>query len=225
MYTQRQKEVAIKAYFKNQKNAAQTVHELGYPTVPALLSWIKSFHLEATSRPKKEIHRYTEDEKQKAVDLYIENNCNLKKTVRELGYGSATGVLRWIRERRPDKASKIVPRAWKVDYPEEIKQKAIMELVNQECDSAKIAEKYGISRATLYEWKINYIGKGNTALRQKINSESTEEYSKEVQELKEQLEAIKKELHEAKKQLYKAQLEKDVYEKAAEILKKNRLQS
>lgn len=220
MYTQQQKDTAIKAYFKNQKNAAQTVRELGYPTVPALLNWIKASHLEPTSRSKKETHRYTEDEKQKAVDLYIQNNCNLKKTVRELGYGSATGVLRWIRERRPDKASKIVPRAWKVDYPEEIKQKAIMELVNQECDSAKIAEKYGISRATLYEWKINYIGKGNTALRQKINSESTEEYSKEVQELKEQLEAIKKELHEAKKQLYKAQLEKDVYEKAAEILKK-----
>lgn len=49
MYTQRQKEVAIKAYFKNQKNAAQTVHELGYPTVPALLNWIKAFHVEAIS--------------------------------------------------------------------------------------------------------------------------------------------------------------------------------
>ena len=71
MYTQRQKEVAIKTYFKNQKNAAQTVRELGYPTVPALLNWIKASHLEPTSRSKKETHRYTEDEKQKAVDLYI----------------------------------------------------------------------------------------------------------------------------------------------------------
>ena len=50
MYTQQQKDTAIKAYFKNQKNAAQTVRELGYPTVPALLNWIKASHLEPTSR-------------------------------------------------------------------------------------------------------------------------------------------------------------------------------
>ena len=84
----------------------------------------------------------------------------MKKTVRELGYGSATGILRWLRETVPDKVSKPVQRNWKVDYPEEIKQAAVIDLCESNSSPAAIAEKYGISRATLYEWKVQYIGKG-----------------------------------------------------------------
>ena len=68
------------------------------------------------------MNKYSTEEKQQAIDLYFKNGCNMKKTVRELGYGSATGILRWLRETVPDKVSKPVQRNWKVDYPEEIKQ-------------------------------------------------------------------------------------------------------
>ena len=36
------------------------------------------------------MNRYSTEEKQQAIDLYFKNGCNMKKTVRELGYGSAT---------------------------------------------------------------------------------------------------------------------------------------
>ena len=42
------------------------------------------------------MNRYSTEEKQQAIDLYFKNGCNMKKTVRELGYGSATGILRWL---------------------------------------------------------------------------------------------------------------------------------
>ena len=48
------------------------------------------------------MNRYSTEEKQQAIDLYFKNGCNMKKTVRELGYGSATGILRWLRETVPD---------------------------------------------------------------------------------------------------------------------------
>ena len=51
------------------------------------------------------MNRYSTEEKQQAIDLYFKNGCNMKKTVRELGYGSATGILRWLRETVPDKVS------------------------------------------------------------------------------------------------------------------------
>ena len=70
----------------------------------------------------------------------------MKKTVRELGYGSATWILRWLRETVPDKVSKPVQRNWKVDYPEEIKQAAVIDLCESNSSTADIAEKYGISR-------------------------------------------------------------------------------
>ena len=60
----------------------------------------------------------------------------MKKTVRELGYGSATGILRWLRETVPDKVSKPVQRNWKVDYPEEIKQAAVIDLCESNSSTA-----------------------------------------------------------------------------------------
>lgn len=35
------------------------------------------------------MNRYSTEEKQQAIDLYFRNGYNMKKTVRELGYGSA----------------------------------------------------------------------------------------------------------------------------------------
>ena len=131
------------------------------------------------------MNRYSTEEKQQAIDLYFKNGCNMKKTVRELGYGSATGILRWLRETVPDKVSKPVQRNWKVDYPEEIKQAAVIDLCESNSSTADIAEKYGISRATLYEWKVQYIGKGNCILKQqKLNSK--EYYINEINRLKEE---------------------------------------
>ena len=165
------------------------------------------------------MNKYSTEEKQQAIDLYFKNGCNMKKTVRELGYGSATGILRWLRETVPDKVSKSVQRNWKVDYPEEIKQAAVIDLCESNSSTADIAEKYGISRATLYEWKVQYIGKGNCILKQqKLNSK--EYYINEINRLKEEKRLVEQELKKTQAELYRAHLEKDVYEKAAEILKK-----
>ena len=59
--------------------------------------------------------------------------------------------------------------------------------------AADIAEKYGISRATLYEWKVQYIGKGNCILKQqKLNSK--EYYINEINRLKEEKRLVEQEL-------------------------------
>ena len=126
---------AIQKYIDNNYNATKTVRELGYPSVPGLLKWYNAYYppkSEKTVKPKKERRIYTPEEKQHAIDLYFKNGCNLKKTVRELGYGSQTGVLRWLRDTVPDKVSKPVPREWRVDYSEETKQSAVLELCSNE---------------------------------------------------------------------------------------------
>ena len=219
MYSTEEKQKAIQAYLENNCNAAKTILQLGYPTIPSLLSWAKANNISYEQRPKRKLTRYTEAEKKKAIDLYFKNGCNMKKTVRELGYGSATGILRWLRETNPDKVSKPVQRTWKIDYPESIKQAAVIELCENENFSSEIAEKYGISRATLYEWKIKYIGKGNCNLKHE-KSISKEQYIDEINRLKSEKALVEQELKKTQEALYRAHLEKDVYEKAAEILKK-----
>lgn len=218
-YTEEQKNAAIKAYIANGKNATKTVRELGYPSIPGLINWYEKYRPVAKEKPKKEQKRYTEEEIRKATDLYFKNGCNLKKTVRELGYGSETGLLTWLRKRYPNQVSKPTQRGSRPDVPEEIKQQAMLDMLSDQYTSAEVSKKYHVSRATLYEWKIKYIGEGNTVLKAKP-LKTTEDYEREIEQLRQQKEQAQRELEQVQKQLYRAQLEKDVYEKAAEILKK-----
>ena len=66
------------------------------------------------------MNRYSTEEKQQAIDLYFKNGCNMKKTVRELGYGSATGILRWLRETVLEAKSACPRQKWTI-CPEVIK--------------------------------------------------------------------------------------------------------
>ena len=120
-YTDEQKLAAIKAYLRNNKNALKTVKELGYPTTNSLISWYRQYKPEPITKPQRQLRRYSDEEKKKATDLYFKNGCNIKKTVRELGYGSQTALLQWLRQAYPDKVSKLTTRGYRPDVPEEIK--------------------------------------------------------------------------------------------------------
>ena len=61
-YTEEQKKAAIQAYIANGKNAAKTVRELGYPSIPGLIKWYDRYRPVAKEKPKKEQKRYTEEE-------------------------------------------------------------------------------------------------------------------------------------------------------------------
>ena len=47
---------------------------------------------------------YTADEKKNAIQKYIDNNYNATKTVRELGYPSVPGLLKWYNAYYPPKS-------------------------------------------------------------------------------------------------------------------------
>lgn len=219
MYSTEEKEKALEAYVRNNRNAAATVRELGYPTTQNLMRWVRERDPELPVRPKRHHRKYSDEEKKKAIDLYFKNDCNMRRTIGELGYGSATGLLKWLREAVPDRVSKPVPRTWKRDYPEETKQQAVLDLISNESFSRDIAAKYGISRATLYEWKVQYLGKADCILKHR-KEKTIEDYKQELQDLREETRIVKEELKRTEEALYRAHLEKDVYEKAAEILKK-----
>lgn len=126
MYTADEKKNAIQKYIDNNYNATKTVRELGYPSVPGLLKWYNAYYppkSEKTVKPKKERRVYTPEEKQHAIDLYFKNGCNLKKTVRELGYGSQTGVLEKKGMERKKEYIKIFPTEQKYISRENIELK------------------------------------------------------------------------------------------------------
>ncbi len=94
------------------------------------------------------------------------------------------------------------------------KLNAVTELCAKEDTAQVVAEKYGVERMTLYNWKHKLLGDKEVVPLPKIAKSTEEELKSEIKELN-----VKAE--ELRRQVYQLQLEKDVLEKAAEIIKKD----
>lgn len=93
MFTEEEKIRAIELYFKYGKKLAPVVRELGYPSKRNLRRWIRSW--EAGGGAKESIrhkHRYSDEQKQVAVEHYLNHGGCLAFTSRALGY-PCTNVL------------------------------------------------------------------------------------------------------------------------------------
>ena len=79
MFTEEEKIRAIELYFKYGKKLAPVVRELGYPSKRNLRRWIRSW--EAGGGTKESIrhkHRYSDEQKQVAVEPRQRDGCKLK---------------------------------------------------------------------------------------------------------------------------------------------------
>lgn len=90
-YTQAQKAAAVEYYAANHTPLTQTCRAFGYPTCYVLRQWILEFRLEllkkqSTSCAKdKHLVRYTQAEKQKAVEAMLQK-WNLQKNIPPVVY-------------------------------------------------------------------------------------------------------------------------------------------
>lgn len=91
MFSHEERVKAIQLFLKYDCSYADTVRELGYPSVEALRKWYKEYlssgELHKKSRRKS---KYSEKQKQLAVNHYFEYGQCYARTIRMLGY--ANGV-------------------------------------------------------------------------------------------------------------------------------------
>ena len=52
---------------------------------------------------RKKVSKYSDKEKRDAVDYYLSHDCNVMKTVKDLGYPSRPLLVQWIKELHPEK--------------------------------------------------------------------------------------------------------------------------
>lgn len=120
--------VFIELYFKYGKKLAPVVREPGYPSKRNLRRLIRSW--EADGGAKESIRhkpRYTNEQKQVAVEHYLNHGCCLAFTSRTLGYPCTDVLARWVNERYPDRrrifTSKTSPVA---PFEPEVKRQAVV---------------------------------------------------------------------------------------------------
>ena len=163
MYSKADKKRAIELFYQYHHSWSAVVRELGYPSLGALKRWIKDYEQDAEATldesPRKRKSKYSDAQRQVAVDHFFEHGQFITKTVQALGYPSRQLLREWLlADPRCDISLRSRTVVAKSAAPADIKAKAVEALYKREVPARKIAEDFGVSRETLYGWKRDVLG-------------------------------------------------------------------
>ena len=219
MYSYEDRIRAVKFYINCGYNAAYTVRKLGYPDVTNLKHWYREYsESNDLHQGRKKVSKYSDKEKRDAVDYYFNHDRNALKTVKALGYPSRPLLIEWVKELHPEEGERRC-KTFKtpVRCSQEEKIQAVIESCKGNLNVTQIAQIYGVTPSAVSVWRKELLGEGRTL---KMQNPSAEDKSlEELLQEKAELEAKVKRLEH---DVYKLQLERDVLEKAGDILKKEK---
>jgi len=212
MYSYEDRVRAVKLFIKLGKRAAATIHRLGYPTKNSLRNWHREFERcrDLPAGYVRSKSKYSDDQKNVAVDHYITHDRCIASTLKALGYPGRATLAAWVYEVHPETRKRVVGRASGVSRAERLKKAAVIALCTRKGSAKAVAQKLGVSRPTLYNWKNRLLGREvPTAMKRISDSPPPPERA----ELERQVESLRRDIRHL-------QLEHDLLKKANEILKK-----
>lgn len=213
MYSYDDRMRAVQLYLKLGKRTRATIRQLGYPTTKSLKSWHREYEQRHDLRAEyiRSKPKYSAEQKKAAVDHYVSHGRCVAATLRALGYPDRGTLAVWIGELCPDIGKRIVGKAaGSVPISREVKQAAVIELCTREQSARAVAEKTGVSRPTLYNWKNQLLGREVPASMKRQKQPAPE---RERTELEQQVESLRRDIRQL-------QLEHDILKKANELIKK-----
>lgn len=213
MYSYEDRMRAVKLYINYDLHEAATIRELGYPNRKMIVQWYKEYiqtgQLHEWSKKKS---KYSEQQRKIAVSYYLEHGCSIIGTIRAIGYSSRDTIRCWIGEASPSERKSRIKRSGVVQFSQEQKKEAVIELCSREGSATVVAEEVGVSRFSLYKWKMQLLGEEKA----KTMSESAKT------KLPDDRDALLADVESLKKKIYRQQMELDILNKAAEIIKNDR---
>ena len=211
MYSREERLKAIELFIKYDRSAAAVIHELGYPSCKLLPRWYAQYLEEQESGVLWERYRrepkYSKQQQEEAIQYFLDHGRSLARTVRALGYPSRETLRSWCRDWLKTRKKHVVS----VQYTKEQKQEFVLDLCTRNSSAQEVAKTHGVSRGALYQWKQELLGREDFKAMPKPKDLS----------LPDDRDALIAELETLKKQVYRLQMEKDILEATAEILKKD----
>jgi putative transposase len=205
MYSYEDRVRAVELFIKLGKRVRATIRQLGYPSKNALKGWHREYEQRlglpvgyAGRGPK-----YSQAQKH-----YLTHDRCIAATMRALGYPGRGTLTAWVREALPEARKTIVGRAGRPSYPEALKQAGVIGLCSRQESAQAVAEKLGVCRPTLYNWKNQLLGPEVPASMKRNNNPPP------APELERQLESLQRDIRHL-------QLKRDLLKKANEIVKKD----
>src|SRR5690606_30531653 len=126
MYSYEDRLRAVRLYIRLGKQVGLTIRQLGYPTKNALKHWHREYEqrrdlsADYVRRPK-----YSQTQKELAVNHYLEHGRCLAATIKALGYPSRTLLPAWVQELHPETCTRVVGRSRELTPA--MKQSAVIE--------------------------------------------------------------------------------------------------
>jgi putative transposase len=212
MYSYEERIRAVELYIKLGKRTASTILQLGYPTKNALKAWYREYEHahDLHEGYVRLLQKYSGAEKQVAVDHYLTHDRCLAGTLKALGYPCRESLTAWIDELHPEVRHRIIGKAAGVKHSPEHKKAAVIALCTREISAQAIAQQLTVSRPTLYNWKNQLLGR-EAPPSMKHHNDSPPDL--ERTELQQQVDSLRRDIRQL-------QLERDLLEKANELLKK-----
>ncbi|PFH07878.1 transposase InsO family protein [Collimonas sp. PA-H2] len=212
MYSYEDRIRAVKLYIKLGKRTGPTIRQLGYPTKNALKSWYREYEQSRDLQVGyvRSRQRYSDEQKQAAVQHYLDHDRCIASTMKALGYPSRATLTAWIDELHPEVRHRVVGGAANVQHSPEFKNAAIIDLCTRKTSAQTIAQKLAVCRPTLYNWKNQLLGReAPPSMKRQNDSKPVPEQT----ELQRQVESLQRDIR-------RLQLEHDLLKKANELLKK-----
>ncbi len=212
MYSYEDRIRAVELYIKLGKRVRPAIRQLGYPTKNALKGWYREYEqrLDLPAGYAGREPKYSQAQKEAAVEHYLTHDRCIAATMRALGYPGRGTLTAWVREALPEKRKAVVGSVGRPRYPESMKQAGVIELCTRRETAQAVAEKLGVCRPTLYNWKNQLLGReAPSSMKHSNKSPPVPERA----ELERQLESLQRDIRQL-------QLERDLLKKANEILKK-----
>ena len=225
-YTVGEKLTAVELY-KKLGHLTWVIQELGYPSRGMLYAWIKEYQETGAIDPRGKRQKYSEDQRKQAVAYYLNCGRSISKTVCELGYPGKTLLNEWLKEDLPEsQRCRYFPNGRSVvRYTPEQKETAIRKYVCREATSAELSAQFGVSPVTIQRWAKEMSGeKEKETLRKKKQVLSDIEHygSESMEDMIAERQTLEQELARLKEEVFHLRMQKEIYEKAAELLKKGK---
>ena len=141
MYSHADRIRAVEVYIKLGKRVKATIRQLGYPTKNALRNWYREYqqHQDLRVRCAARAPKFSEAQKQAALEHYRTHDRCISATMRALGYPGRGTLTAWVREVFPEARTSMVGRSWLPGYPEALKQVAVLDLCSGEESAQQVA--------------------------------------------------------------------------------------
>lgn len=218
MYSLEERLLAVKTYYEMGRSAKATVHRLGYPDESNLYHWVKEYDRDHSLHEHRiRYSKYTDSEKQTAVEYYYAHGQNYLKTVKDLGYPSRTLLTQWVEESPQKDGKDCKKRKTRVKCSEEQREQAVLESCKGNLTLKAIAEMYGVTEAAVIQWREKYLGK----VRKKRMPNSSPQDTLDIIQLQKEKLALEAKVKVLKEEHYRLQLENDALKEAARLLKKS----